>query len=298
MTAPFIDVADLRKTLGGVTVLDDVTMTIERGETTLLMGPNGSGKTILLCCLASGLTPDDGRIRINGSSPRECRSRFSLMLQDGMSSDRLTGRENLDFYTDLHPRDDGRGVSFATRLGIDDALDSPVGDYSGGMTRKLELAAALAPDVPLYLLDEPTAELDPTTVDRVHGLIETAAESSTVVLSSHLPRDVALADRIVFFADGQVITAGPPTDLLDEVPKVVQIPVPHQERVAEHVLQGRLFESQAGARGFLQNGSRAAIDAIDAASMHEPNTTDLYNYHVFLAPETSDKSPKRNYPTQ
>lgn len=287
---PLVEARGVRKELGGDVVLDGVDLTVHEGETTLVMGPNGSGKTVLLCCLTDGLRPDEGTVRIDGAPPAERREQYSLLLQGDLAVPALTGRETLAFYADLHPADDGRGPELADRLGIAADLHREVADYSGGMTRKLELAAALAPAVPLYVLDEPTVELDPTTVDQFHALLGDVAAEATVLLSSHHPADLALADRVVFFRDGSVVESGDPDDLLDDVPSVVRVPEPRRERVENHVLAGRFFETDGGARGFLRDGAVDEGSAVEGATVEAPGVTDLYNYYVHIVPTRSGRS--------
>lgn len=296
---PVVSVRDLRKSFGnsggdGPTdgVLRGVDLELYENETTVLMGPNGTGKTILLACIAGGLQPTSGDVEVFGGPPADARSRLSFLLQGGLAVPELSGRETAEFFADLHPAATDRWEQYAADLDLDDAdLDRRVKHYSGGMTRKLELAIALGADVPLYLLDEPTAELDVTTVDRFHAIVEDlAADGRTVVMTSHAPRDARAADRVVFVADGRIVADGDPEALRVAVPPVVAVRG-NPDGVRERLLGGRLFETDTHRRGFLEDadGQGGGIDGIDGVSVEDPTYVDAFNYYVHVAPGEREK---------
>lgn len=286
MAGAAIRVRGLHKEFGSEEVLAGVDLEVPDGEITLLMGPNGVGKTILLSCIAGGLHPDEGDVRVFGASPAEAEERLSFMLQDSMLVDELTGRENVNFFRDLHPASTDEFEEILRRLDFEmDALGKEVGDYSGGMKRKLELAVSLSVDVPLYLLDEPTAALDMTAVEQLHAMLSARREAGeTVVISSHLPTDADLADHIAVVTERGISAVGSPEDLLDGVPPVVLAEGPADIR--EHVRAGRLFEGEIHRRGFLpENLDRETVTAGEdgtAVQVRELTYTDLFNYYVHL----------------
>jgi ABC-2 type transport system ATP-binding protein len=289
---PAVRVRGLEKDFGDGAVLDGVGFDVPAGEITLLMGPNGVGKTILLSCIAGGLYPDDGEVAVFGRSPDSARSTLNFMLQDAMLVDELSGRENVAFFRDLHPRATDEWRAVLEELSFDvDALDREVGDYSGGMKRKLEVAITLSVDVPLFLLDEPTAALDVTTVDRLHSILADRQDAGdTVLMSSHLPVDAGLADRLVLLTEDGLVAQGTPEELLASVPQVVHVEGV-ADGVSEHVRDGRLFESDAARRGFLREDADAST--VEASSddpgtrveVREATYTDLFNYYVHVASE-------------
>jgi ABC-type multidrug transport system ATPase subunit len=285
-----VRVQELTKDFGEGAVFEDLNFEIPEKKITLLMGPNGVGKTILLSCIGGGLYPDEGTVAVFGDDPESARGAMNFMLQDAMLVDELTGRENVAFFEDLHPQATDEWRAILEDLSFDmDALDREVNDYSGGMKRKLELAITLSVDAELSLLDEPTAALDVTTVETLHSMLSDRQETGeTVLMSSHLPTDADLADRIIFLTESGLVAEGSPAELLEDVPEVV-----HTEGTASdvetYVRQERLFESDVGRRGFVREDSE--VQAIESGTdqrggrieVREPTYVDLYNYYVHIA---------------
>jgi ABC-2 type transport system ATP-binding protein len=289
---PAVSVRGLGKEFGEGPVLDGIDFDVPAGEITLLMGPNGVGKTILLSCIAGGLHADDGEVSVFGRSPAEADSVTSFMLQDAMLVEELSGRENAAFFRDLHPCATDEWRAILEELSFEmDALDREVGDYSGGMKRKLELAVTLSVDVPLYLFDEPTAALDVTTVDTLHAILADRRDAGeTILMSSHLPVDGGLADRLVLLAEDGLVAEGTPEELLAAVPRVVHVEGTVGD-VSRYVRGGRFFEGETTRRGFLSDDTEAATvegstgEPGTRLEVREPTYTDLFNYYVHLAGE-------------
>lgn len=264
-------------------VLEDFDLTLTAGETTVLMGPNGTGKTVLLACLTGALRPNSGSVRVFGNDPETVRSDLVFALQDGLAVEDLSGRENAEFYAALHPAATDRWETVAERLRLD-GLDRRVADYSGGMIRKLELALTLSVDVPLYVLDEPTAELDPTAVERFHAMLaDLADDGRTVVLSSHSPRDLRAADRLVVVSDSGVVADGRPADLREAVPPVVVLDRADTE-LDGHLRDPRLFDTDTGFRGFLTaDADPSGVETRpEVVRVERPTPADVFNYYVHL----------------
>jgi ABC-type multidrug transport system ATPase subunit len=287
---PAVRVQDLTKDFGDGAIFEGLEFEIPKEKITLLMGPNGVGKTILLSCIGGGLYPDEGAITVFGDDPQNASGAMNFMLQDAMLVDELTGRENVAFFQDLHPGATGEWQTILEQLSFDmDALEREVNDYSGGMKRKLELAITLSVDTHLSLLDEPTAALDVTTVETLHSMLSDRREGGeTILMSSHLPTDAGLADRLVFLTESGLVTEGPPAKLLDDVPEVV-----HVEGTANgvdgFVRKERLFESDVGRRGFLREDvDRETVENRTdeqggRIEVREPTHVDLFNFYVHVA---------------
>lgn len=295
MSERIVRARNVRKRLGGKPVLKGVDLDVYRGEITLLLGPNGSGKTVLQSCLAGGLTVSEGEVDVFGEPPGTVGERLAYMLQGGLAMRALTGRENAQFYADIHPRSTGDWERLAAEFGIEDDLDRRVRTYSGGTTRKLELAITLGTDVPLYFLDEPTAQLDMTTVDRLHARLDALRDDGkSIVLSSHLPGDARLADRLVFVRDGEIVTRGRPEELLEAVPRVVTVDAAGVS-LGETLLADQWFDGRGDRRGFLaDDASRDDVSEIAGTGVHprleEPTVTDLFNYYVHVLPQLDDST--------
>ncbi|WP_436343904.1 ABC transporter ATP-binding protein [Natronorubrum sp. FCH18a] len=288
-----VDVSNVRKRFGDHDVLRGIDLRIERGEIVLVMGPNGAGKSVLLSCLSGSLAPDSGHVRLFGDlTPARARSEISVMVQGAMADPDLTGRENLQFYEDLHPNGTDRWHDLVEVLEIEDDLDRVVGDYSGGMRRKIELAITLSADVPFYVLDEPTIELDLATIRALHDLLlELQTAAKTILVTSHAPLDAQIADRIAFLRDGRFIADDSPADLLERLPPVVRVrgAIPPETRLVGN----RLFQRGDEVRGFLSPGVDVAQIESELESATEtplvdldrPSYTDLFNYYTYLVNE-------------
>jgi ABC-2 type transport system ATP-binding protein len=279
---------DVEKEFGSDGVVKGADLTVREGEILLLMGPNGVGKTVLLSCLAGSQRPTSGSVEVFGQPVAEDGGdSLNFLLQDSMAVETLTGRENVGFYSRLHHRFTDRWERYADRLGLTDDLDKLVKHYSEGMTRKLELALTLSVDVPVYLLDEPTAGVDLTNIQRFHDIIlERYDDGGTFLVSSHRPMDANIADRIAFMPDGTVSTVGTPDELMDAVPDVVRVTGSDAIREAESfVVDGQLFPLGGEARGFLAPDTdfETVADALgDSVERIEPTYTDLFNYYVHV----------------
>ncbi|WP_345782510.1 ABC transporter ATP-binding protein [Halostagnicola sp. A-GB9-2] len=296
MSQPSVLAEGVEKSFGDERVLEGVDLAVESGELLAVLGPNGVGKSVLFSCLAGSQHPSAGSIEVLGEDPTARSDTTSFLLQDALCVDRLTGRENLRFYEQLHPNftDDWR--EYVELLEIDADLEKPVEDYSGGMVRKLELAIALSIDVPIYLLDEPTAALDLSMIQVVHGLIrEKQADGKTIIVSSHRPMDADIADRIAFVADGRVVTTGTPDTLFDSVPQVVETTLSNSEQLASVVVGGEVFQGNGTIRGFLpaddqqpESETNAALESNQALEVVDPTYTDLFNYYTNSASNNDD----------
>ncbi|MEV5709858.1 ATP-binding cassette domain-containing protein [Actinoallomurus sp. NPDC052274] len=213
----------LRKGYGDTAALDGLDLAVPVGTVRGLLGPNGAGKTTTVRILATLLRPDEGRATVAGfdvlDRPAEVRGRIGLLGQRTAVDEILSGRQNLELFGRLHHLGArtarARAAELLDRFGLGDAGGKPVGRYSGGMRRRLDLAAALilAPDV--LFLDEPTTGLDPRgrleMWDAVRAL---AREGTTVLLTTHyLDEADHLADTISVVDHGRVVAEGTPDAL-------------------------------------------------------------------------------------
>jgi ABC-2 type transport system ATP-binding protein len=206
-----------------------------------LLGPNGAGKTTLIRVLATLLPPDEGTARVAGvdvrQHPQQVRARIGLAGQYAAVDDHLTGRENLEMIGRLYglPRHQARqrAGEVLQRIRLLDAADRQVRTYSGGMRRRLDLAASLVGRPQVLFLDEPTAGLDPASRRDLWALIGDLVEGGTTVLltTQYLEEADQLADRIAVIDHGRLVSEGTPDQLKGRVGgAVLELSVPDDDR--------------------------------------------------------------------
>jgi ABC-2 type transport system ATP-binding protein len=205
-----VETRELTKRYGQLAALRECTLTVERGEVFGLLGPNGAGKTTLLRLLLGYLRPTAGSARISGLDCERqsvsVRRQVAYLPAEASIFPHLRGRDALAFFAQIRPGGDlARAQKIAERLELD--LSRRVSYMSTGMKQKLALAATMAADTPLYILDEPTANLDPTVRRAVLALVaEARAAGKTVIFSSHVLSEVEeVCDRVVILRAGQLV---------------------------------------------------------------------------------------------
>jgi ABC-2 type transport system ATP-binding protein len=218
-----IELRQLSKAYGAVTALSNLDLSVPEGCLYGLLGPNGAGKTTTLRILATLLAPDRGSVQVDGVDalkyPREVRRLLGYVAQEVAIDKILSGRELLQLQGDLYHLNradrDHRIDDLIDRLGMEPWIDRRCGTYSGGMRRRLDLAAGLLHRPRLLVLDEPTVGLDIESRSAIWQLLNQLVEAGTsVLLSSHYLEEIeALADRMAIIDAGAVIAEGTPTDL-------------------------------------------------------------------------------------
>jgi len=222
-----IEAEGLRKSYGSLCALDGVDLQAPPGTVLGLLGPNGAGKTTAVRILTTLLPPDGGSARVAGLDVvREAatlRRRIGLAGQYAAVDENLTGAENLEMVGRLYHLPKGepraRAADLLGRFDLSEAADRLVRTYSGGMRRRLDLAAALVAYPPVLFLDEPTTGLDPRSRIALWETIEGRVEEGTTVLltTQYLDEADRLADRISVIDRGAVIAAGSSDELKDQV---------------------------------------------------------------------------------
>ncbi|MEM8934766.1 MAG: ABC transporter ATP-binding protein [Acidobacteriota bacterium] len=216
-----IEVDAIVKTFGDTRALDGVTFNVDAGEVLGLLGPNGAGKTTTLSTIAGLLALDDGQITldgraIDGPSP----DAIGWVPQDIALYPTLTARENLRAFGELHGvgrREIADRVAWALDwIGLAQRADDPVGHFSGGMKRRVNIAAAVLHRPRLLLLDEPTVGVDPQARERIFGMLTTLRDDGTTLLhSSHELDDVeVVCDRLIVLDRGRVLADGATAELV------------------------------------------------------------------------------------
>jgi ABC-2 type transport system ATP-binding protein len=217
----------LRKSFGTQKVLEGLDFKVERGAVLGLLGPNGAGKTTTVKILSTLIEPDGGRAEVNGfdvvKEADKVRASIGLTGQYAAVDDLLTGRENLEMMGRLYrlPRSEcrERAARLLEQFDLAEAGSKPVKTYSGGMRRKLDLAASLIARPSVLFLDEPTTGLDPRSRMTLWDIIKQLAAGDTTILLTTQYMDEAdfLADRIMVVDKGRIIAEGTPDQLKAQV---------------------------------------------------------------------------------
>jgi ABC-2 type transport system ATP-binding protein len=218
----------LRKTFGALTAVDDVSLTVERGQLVGLLGPNGAGKTTTVSMIAGLIAPDRGDVLIDGAvlagdtDPKK--GRIGFVPQELALYDELSARANLQFFGAMYSLS-GKPLAAAiasalTLVGLADRERDLVKTFSGGMKRRLNLAAGLLHDPDVLLLDEPTVGVDPQSRNAIFDNLETLKRRGKALLyTTHYMEEVErLADRIIVMDHGRVIANDTLAGLHAQVP--------------------------------------------------------------------------------
>ncbi|WP_319459333.1 ATP-binding cassette domain-containing protein [Micromonospora sp. RTP1Z1] len=242
MDDPIILVEDAVKTFrGGQRALDGLTLRVPSGVVYGLLGPNGAGKTTLIRVLATLLPLETGAARVAGldvrRDPAGVRNRIGLAGQYAAVDDYLTGRENVEMVGLLYglTRREARrrAADVLERIDLAGVGDRPVRTYSGGMRRRLDLAASLVGAPPVLFLDEPTAGVDPASRRDLWDLVRDLVDGGTTVLltTQYLDEADRLADRIALIDHGRIVSEGTTDQLKDRVgDAVVELDVADHDR--------------------------------------------------------------------
>ncbi|MGB3533158.1 MAG: ATP-binding cassette domain-containing protein [Microcoleaceae cyanobacterium] len=224
---PAVLIEKLQKRYGSTEAVKDISLEVKPGEIFGLLGPNGAGKTTTLRALCTLITPDAGRLEVSGISvvnnPRGARQRLGYVAQEVALDKVLTGRELLQLQGALYhlPRRaiGDRLDQVVDLLGLSEWIDKKTGTYSGGIRKRLDLAAGLLHKPDVLVLDEPTVGLDIESRVAVWDFLRQLRDAGTTVLiTSHYLEEVdALADRVTIIDKGVVIATGTPSQLKDDV---------------------------------------------------------------------------------
>src|SRR4051812_3765329 len=283
---PAIVVEGLQRSFDEVLAVQGVDLAVEEGEIYGFLGPNGAGKTTTVRMLTTLLLPSGGRASVAGhdvvAEARQVRASIGVALQEAALDPLMTGRELIRLQATLQGLPPAAGRERADglldRVGLGGAADRRVGGYSGGMKRRLDLAAALVHEPSVLFLDEPTTGLDPVSRKTIWEEVRALNEDGTTVFltTQYLEEADQLADNVGIIDSGRIVAKGTPESLKDEIgdPHVELLigegEVAEAERVCAEI--GRLLPPKDGKRVLVEVENGAAdiprvVRALDEAGI-------------------------------
>ncbi len=250
-------IENLQKSYGDVQAVKDISFAVEPGEIFGLLGPNGAGKTTTIRCLCTLTKPDGGKIEVGGisaiASPKAVRQRLGYVAQEVAPDKVLTGRELLKLQAALYHLPQkiigDRIQQLIEVLGLTEYANKKTGTYSGGILKRLDLAAGLLHQPEVLVLDEPTVGLDIESRMVVWEFLQQLrAAGTTVLITSHYLEEIdALADRLAIIDRGVVIAEGKPSELKDKLGgdrvtlKIREFTTDEEANKAKHILESLPF---------------------------------------------------------
>jgi ABC-2 type transport system ATP-binding protein len=283
---PAIAVEGLQRAFGEVFAVQGIDIAVDEGEIYGFLGPNGAGKTTTVRMLTTLLLPTGGRARVAGhdvvAEARQVRGSIGVALQEAALDPLMTGRELIRLQATLQglPPAPGRrrADELLERVGLSDAADRRVGTYSGGMQRRLDLAAALVHSPRVLFLDEPTTGLDPVSRKTIWEEVRQLNDEGTTVFltTQYLEEADQLADNVGIIDSGHIVAEGTPEALKGEVgkPHIELLLAEGSVAAAEEVCRGlgRLLPPKDGKRVLLEVEQGAAdiprvVRALDDAGI-------------------------------
>lgn len=286
MSGPAISVHAIERRFGDLAAVDGVSLTVEQGEVYGFLGPNGAGKTTLIRMLTTLLTPSAGRAWVAGcdvvSQKHDVRLHIGVALQEAALDPAQTGRELLRLQGRLYglnrPEIDQRLNDVQRLIDIGDAIDRRIRTYSGGMKRRIDLAAALVHNPDVLFLDEPTSGLDPVSRAKVWEEVRRLNQElgMTIFLTTqYLEEADALAQRVGIINKGVLVAEGTPAELKRSIgADVIAV------RVSDHDAARRAVESIPGISGFDTGEHQLLIATSDGAAIVGPVAVALHQSGV------------------
>jgi phospholipid/cholesterol/gamma-HCH transport system ATP-binding protein len=233
-----IRVLDLHKSFGEKEVLRGVHLEVRQGESMVVIGGSGSGKTVLIKCIIGLMRPDQGEIYVDGTKitsldekgMNEVRKKFGMLFQAGALFDSMTVWENVGFglrrHTQLSDQEIRRIASEKLALvGLKDVEDLMPAELSGGMKKRVSLARAIAIEPEILLYDEPTTGIDPILADAINDLIVQMREKlnvTSIAITHDMKSAYKIADRIAMLYQGKIIEVGTPDEIRNSSDPIVQ----------------------------------------------------------------------------
>ncbi len=267
---PYLRIKSLEKRFGKIHAVKPSDLDVSEGEALALLGPNGGGKSTIIRAVVGAIHPTSGTIEVAGMNVRKQVDKIKHVLSylpqridfPGM----LTARELLFLSAELRDCKADRVEEMITFFSLQDAADRRVQEYSGGMIQRLALSICFLPEVPFYVLDEPTLNLDPLGTEQFRKLIgQLKGRGATILFTSHIIRDaLQLADRVAIVNDGKIATVESVPDFYEAVQNETEVHLVLQQ-TSEKLISAAC---EAGARLTDQNGYRMSFRANPEQRLH------------------------------
>lgn len=225
-----VEFKGVTKAFGKQTVLSDVSIPIERGKTTVIIGPSGTGKSVFIKLLVGLLKPDQGQILVDGKDVTrlkerelfEVRKKFGMLFQDGALFDSMNVADNVAFPLRQHTKKSEREIreivaQKLAQVGLPGVEHKFPAELSGGMRKRVGIARAIATDPKIVLYDEPTAGLDPLTVGRVNDLIKKLQRElkvTSLLVTHDIRAGFRVANRVDLLREGEIVFDGTPEEMV------------------------------------------------------------------------------------
>lgn len=213
-----IEVKGLKKSFGKIVALNGIDFSVEKGEFFGLLGPNGAGKTTTINILSTILKPDEGTVKINGfdlhTDPKKCKDSIGIVPQELALYNDLTALENLVFWGSLYGITKSvateKAVGLLKLLELDERKNSRIKTFSGGMKRRINIAAAMIHDPKILFMDEPTVGVDPQSRNQIYEVLNRFLENGvTIIFTTHYMDEVEkLCNHIAIIDYGNIIANG------------------------------------------------------------------------------------------
>jgi len=234
-----IEINNLKKSFGGVTAVNGISMAAEKGEILGMLGPNGAGKSTTIGCILGIVASDSGSVVYEGKySLKKWKKHIGYIPQELAIYDELTAEENVSFFCALYGGKDlkNKVTKALDFVGLTDVRKKKAGTFSGGMKRRLNLACGVAHNPTLIIMDEPTVGIDPQSRNRILENVKKLNENGATILytTHYMPEAEELCDRLVVVDHGQIITAGTKHEITSKISKNVVTTVSFQDD-SEHI---------------------------------------------------------------
>ncbi|MGM0602735.1 MAG: ABC transporter ATP-binding protein [Bacillota bacterium] len=231
-----IEIEKLYRKFGKFTALNGISLNLKKGEILGLLGPNGAGKTTTIKIITGLLPPSEGKVKLLGREiwgrlPIELRKRIGVVFEDSNLYLRLSGRDNLYFFSAVNSVSRKKADSLLEEYSLTDAADKAVKTYSKGMKKRLMICRALLADPELLIMDEPTGGLDPISADIIRQKMQLyRKQGRTVLLSTHYLEEAdRICDRVAFINKGELLAVDSPENFKKELSRIKDEEVTLQE---------------------------------------------------------------------